>query len=410
MKAIQFNFSIPRYVIGKAAEKVYPPLLWSGLSCTGYKEVPEPELPGPEWVKIQTHLGGICGTDMSTLYLHTSTYYEPFSSFPFILGHENVGTIVEVGAAVQGWQVGDRVTVEPTLWCAPRGFVPAEWCDYCKNGQPNRCTHTTQGALRAGFAIGSCADTGGSWSPRFTAHHSQLYRVPDNVSDENALLVEPFSVGLHAALLGLPEERETVLILGAGTIGLMQLAALRALGCKARILITARYAFQAEAASRLGASEVLQDGALFSQVSALTGGKLFQPKIGKQVFLGGVNTTYECLGSSSALDDALRLTSPGGQVVLVGVPGLTNGVDLSAAFIQELTVKASYIYDHAESWRGRKTRTYELALELMQSGAVDLGWMVTHRYPLEDYAMAFKQVANKKKFPVIKPVFEFPGA
>ena len=93
MKAIRFNVTIPRYVIGKAAGQLYPPLLWSGISCMSYKDIPEPELPGPDWVKLNTRLAGICGTDMSTITLHTSTYYEPFSSSPFTLGHEMVGTI-----------------------------------------------------------------------------------------------------------------------------------------------------------------------------------------------------------------------------------------------------------------------------------------------------------------------------
>jgi threonine dehydrogenase-like Zn-dependent dehydrogenase len=318
-----------------------------------------------------------------------------------------VGTIVEVGPAVQGWQVGDRVTVEPTLWCAPRGFVPEQWCEYCKAGQPNLCTRTTEGDLSPGVATGSCTETGGSWSPVFTAHHSQLYRIPENVSDENAMLVEPFACGLHAALHNIPADDETVLIIGAGTIGLMQLAALRALGSKAKILITARYPFQAEAARELGATEVLTSGDVYNQIAERTNSTLYSPMIGKRVMVGGVDFTFECLGKDSTLDDALRLTKPGGHVVVVGVPGIVKGLDWSAVFIQELTISASYIYDHAEQWNGKTTSTYEIVLEMMSSGAVDLGWMVTHRYSLEEYDTALRQIANKKQYPVIKPVFEF---
>jgi threonine dehydrogenase-like Zn-dependent dehydrogenase len=407
MKAIRFNVTIPRYALGKIAGAVHPSLYWSGISCLSYKDVPEPELPGPEWVKVHTRLAGICGTDMSTITLKTSTYYEPFSSSPFTLGHELVGTIAEVGPEVEGWTVGERVIVEPTLWCAPRGFPEREWCEFCAKGEPNRCTNTTRGDLAPGVATGSCADTGGSWSRVFTAHWSQLYKVPESVSDENALLVEPFACGLHAALQHMPEDDDTVLIIGAGTIGLMQLAALRAAGCQARILITARYPFQAEAAERLGASEVLTGGDTYEQIAERTGGTLYSPILGKRVLGGGADVTFECVGADSTLDDAMRLTKAGGKVVVVGVPGVAKGIDWSAMFDNELTVVASYIYHHADQWQGRTMSTFEIALEMMSSGGLDIGWMLSRRYPLEEYGRALSEFRDKKHHPIIKSVFEF---
>jgi threonine dehydrogenase-like Zn-dependent dehydrogenase len=407
MDAIQFNLTIPRYIIGKIANKVYPPLLWKGMSCTSFKQIPEPELPSPEWVKISTRLAGICGTDMGTITLKTSTYYEPFSSSPFTMGHEVVGVVSEVGGEVQGWQVGERVVVEPTLWCAPRGFPKEEWCSYCQRGEVNRCTNVAHGALSPGMAIGACQDTGGSWSPVFAAHQSQLYRIPDSVSDENALLVEPFACGLHAALQNMTADDETVLILGAGTIGLMQLAGLRVAGSKARILITARYPFQAEAAQRLGADVVLSGGDLYQKIAEQTGGSLYTPILGKQVLVGGAGSTFECVGKDSTLDDAIRLTQAGGRVVVVGLPGMAKGIDWAPIFDNELTVTASYIYHHAERWQGQTRATFDLVLEMMEKGEVDLGWMVSHRYALKDYDRALRENSNKRRHPVIKAVFEF---
>ena len=228
MKAIRFNATIPRYAAGLALGKVSAAQLWSGRSCTFVEDVPVPILPGPDWVRIKTRLGGICGSDLSVIRLNTSPYYSAFTSFPYTFGHENVGTIAEMGPAVTGWQPGERVVVEPLLWCTPRGFE--EQCEFCRRGEINRCLRTNDGALAAGLFIGACRDTGGSWSPYFVAHQSQLYRLPEHLSDENALLVEPFAVGLHPALQHMPADDETVLILGAGTIGLSMLAALRAPG------------------------------------------------------------------------------------------------------------------------------------------------------------------------------------
>ncbi|KAA3646271.1 MAG: alcohol dehydrogenase [Chloroflexi bacterium] len=407
MKAIQFNASVPRYALGLALSRIYTPLLWSGLSCTFASDVPEPELPGPDWVKLRTRYGGICGTDLSAIHLHTSPYYSPFTSSPFTLGHENMGTIAELGSSVSGWQVGERVIIEPTLWCEPRGFAEDDCCEYCAEGIVNQCQRTTEGDLAPGLSIGVHKETGGSWSSAFVAHTSQLYRVPAEISDENALMVEPFACGLHAALNYFPQDDDTVLIVGAGTIGLVTLAALRALGSKAEILISARYDFQAQAAERLGASQVLRGKDLYQQLANHMGASIHQPIIGKPFLVGGPQHTFECSGSDGGLDDAIRVTRSGGQLVIVGVPGIAKGVDWAPIFDKELKLNAAYIYDHAERWQGQTWKTYDLTIDLMQRGLVDLGWMVTHRYALDDYSQALRQHGDKRNHEIIKAVFEF---
>jgi threonine dehydrogenase-like Zn-dependent dehydrogenase len=407
MKAIQFNVTIPRYAFGLVAEKVYPPLLWSGLSCLTMNDVPEPALPGDEWVKINTDLAGICGTDTGTIYLKTSTYYEPFSSKKFTMGHEQVGRIAEVGPGVKSFKVGDRVVVEPTLWCGPRGFKQEDYCEFCAKGHINQCLNITAGDIAPGLFIGGCADTGGSWSRQFTAHRSQLYKVPDSVSDENALLVEPFACTLHPALNHLPGDDETVLIIGAGTIGLMQLAALRALGCKANILISARYSFQKEAAEKLGASEVLIGSDLYAQIAERTGGKTLKTMLGETVFVGGVDHTFDCVGTASSLMDAVALTRANGIVVIVGVPSVVNKMDWTPIFDKELSIHAQYIYHHAENYQGRICSTYDIVLELMESGKLDIGWMLNRTYDLEDYRQALSDLADKKNNPIVKAAFRF---
>lgn len=409
MKAIRFNATVPRYAAGLALAKVRPSLLWSGASCTALEEVPIPALPGPDWVRVRTRLGGICGSDLSAVHLRTSPYYSALVSFPYTLGHENVGVVEEVGPAAEGWQPGERVVVEPLLWCAPRGFAEADWCPACRRGEINRCARTQEGRLAPGLFIGACRDTGGSWSPAFVAHRSQLYRVPPSVSDESALMVEPFACGLHAVLQHPPAEGDTVLVIGCGTIGLTVIAALRALGVRATVLAAARYPFQAEAARRLGADAVLGRDAA-EEVVRRTAAQMRQPMIGKPVVIGGVDLTYECTGADAALEDALRLTRSGGRVVLVGVPGAPKGLDWTPIFAKELTVAAAYTYHHAEPWQGRRRRTFDLALELMASGAVDLGWLVTHRFGLEEYGRALEMASRKGNSGVIKAVFEFPAA
>lgn len=409
MKAVQFNFTIPRYVLGLALRRVFPPFLWSSLSTTSLKEVSPPQLPDADWLRIKTHLGGICGTDLGAIYLHTSPYYSPFSSFPFTFGHENVGTISELGAKVKGWEKGQRVVAEPTLWCAPRGFAEKDWCQYCQRGEINRCQHYAQGPMAPGIMIGTASQTGGSWSENFVAHESQLIAVPDSVSDENALMLEPFACALHAALIDFPSDDEDILILGAGTIGLVTLAALRALGSTARIIVSARYDFQEAAARKLGASEVFRSNDLYAEVAEKIGGRLYKPTIGKRVLVGGADRVYECVGSDSALDDAHRLCKSGGTVVLVGVPGQAKGVDWTAIFSQELKLIAADRYSHSDTHNGKKVRTFDLGMRMMVSGQIDLSWMISRRYQIEDYKKALDHLRKKKNNPIIKAVFEFPS-
>jgi threonine dehydrogenase-like Zn-dependent dehydrogenase len=242
------------------------------------------------------------------------------------------------------------------------------------------------------------------------AHPSQLYPVPDGVSDENALMVEPFAIGLHAAGLGMPAPGETALILGAGTIGLTTLAALRALGFAGRVLMLARHPFQAQAASRLGASEVFvsKSGDAYAWLAEQTGGTVRQPIIGKRVVSGGAHVTFECAGTDSAIDDALRLTHTGGRVILAGVPGMARGVDWTAIFAQELTVTAAHNYNHVEPWGGKTWRAFDLALHFL-AGGLDLGWLVTHRYRLADYKRALHETGKRGDAGMIKAVFEFPA-
>ena len=408
MKAVRFNAAIPHYVLGKALGNFIPEILWGGLSCTYAEDIPRPELPTPEWLRIRTRLGGVCGTDTGNIHLHTSPYYSPFSSFPFTIGHENVGTISELGPQTEGdWAIGERVVVDPLLWCAPRGF--RDTCEFCARGEVNRCQRTTEGSLAPGPMTGTCRDTGGSWSAEFVAHPSQLYRVPASVSDENALMVEPFSIGLHAALLHLPEDGDSVLIVGAGTIGLTTLAALRALGSKARILVLARYPFQAEAARRLGASDVLEtmDADPYTWVAERTGGVVRQPILGRRVVSGGADQTFECVGSDPAIDEAMRFTRDGGTMILVGVPGIARGIDWTALFAQELTVVAARNYHNVEAWHGRSWEAFDLAFHLMESGKVDLGWMVTHRYAIDDFKQALRDAGSRRRSEMIKAVFDF---
>lgn len=407
MKAIQFIGSVPRYLISKSIGPLYPPIFWSPLSNLQYHEVAEPTLPNENWVKIEVRYGGICGSDMSTVFLHNSPTLSAFVSFPYTLGHENVGTIAEVGAQVKGFKEGERVVVDPTLGCQVRGFP--DLCPACQRGDPGLCQRLTEGKIAPGLLTGNCRDTGGSWSPYLVAHASQLFKVPPGVNDENGLLVEPFSVALHAVLRNYPQDEDTVLIIGAGVIGICIVSALRSLGSQARVIVLAKHPFQEEVVKRYGVDQVISlTRDYYQELAHLLGATLRQPLLGKPVVIGGADIVYDCVGNGSGLDDGLRFTRSGGKMVLVGLVGMAKGVDWTSVWLNEIEIKGSWIYG-TELYQGKEIRTFQLALDLMAQGKVDLAPLVTHKFKLDEYRRALAAVADKGKSEVVKAVFAFEG-
>ena len=406
MKALQFDFHPLRYgatlLLGRLSRAAY----WGPLSCLRYRDVPEPPLPGDDWVRVRTWYAGICGSDLNLILLRESPSLSPYSSFPFTLGHENVGVVEETGPAVSDLRVGQRVVVDPPLTCAPRGFT--EPCPACARGDPH-CHRYHEGRLAPGIQIGACRDTGGSWSPCFVAHRSQVFPVPDGVSDEDAVLAEPFACALHAVSLAPPAPGDRVLVVGGGVIGLCTVAALRALGYPCRIVALVRHSFQAEAARVLGADTVVQarGSRRYRAVADALGARLLKPVLGPPVLAGGAPVVFECVGTGPAVDDALRFAAPGGRVVLVGLSAFPRGVDWTPIWFKELHVRGSFVTGSVDLPSGRRVRSLPLALELMRAGKARLGELVTHKFALEEYRTALATLLNRRHTGVIKAVFDF---
>jgi threonine dehydrogenase-like Zn-dependent dehydrogenase len=307
---------------------------------------------------------------------------------------------------VVSFAVGDRVVVDPLLPCAARGIE--EPCELCRRGDFSLCQNFAEGDLAPGFSLGSCRDTGGSWSPSFVAHQSQLYRLPENVSDENGVMVEPFSGPLRAVLRSLPDDDHVVLVVGAGSAGLSVVAALRTLGSRARVIVSARYRFQGEMAKRLGADEVVYPGEqdLLEAVAKATGGRLYASVLGQGLLMGGADVVYECVGTERSVRDSLRLAASGGTIVLVGLPAVLKRVDWMPIWLKELKIMGS-IWSGTETVDGRSVPTYELIVKWMAQGKLDLAPLVTHRFRLDEYRMALAVTANKGRHHAIKSVFVF---
>src|SRR5581483_9608605 len=244
------------------------------------------------------------------------------------------------------------------------------------------------GHLEPGLQTGFCESTGGGWSIAFVAHPSQLVVVPGDLTDEDAVMIEPAACAVHAARA--IEPGGTVAVVGAGTIGLLVIAALAHLARAREIVVSARYPHQQRLARELGATRVVAGATLERVVRSTTGSML----AGDQL-TGGADTVVDCVGSDASLTQALRVVAPGGTVLLVGMPGPSTGADLTGLWHRETAIRGCYAYTRDD---------FQAAVDLAR--AARLGRLVTATYPLARYRDAIEHAANAGTRGAVKIAFD----
>ncbi|MBI4719049.1 MAG: alcohol dehydrogenase catalytic domain-containing protein [Planctomycetes bacterium] len=405
MLALQFRRSLPRYALLKLLGTRLGRAVAGRLSPLALREVPPPRLPNAQWVRITPRLTGICGSDLATICAKGTPYLAPVTSMPFVLGHEVVGTISEVGNEAGDLRLGERVVLHPALGCKVRAITPP--CPACAGGQDAVCRNVARGIIAPGIQTGYCRDTGGGFSSSLVAHRSQVYRVPPELSDTAAVLIEPFACALHAAMRVSPDATDRVLVLGCGAIGLLTIAALRALGCTARVLAVPRHEHQARQAQALGADELLPaSGPLpgrYAVWAKALDADVYPAEIGKPLVIGGADAVFDCVGSSQSIDDGIHFTRSHGTFVLVGMPGAPRGVDWTALWFKEITVRAAYAYG-TEVHAGGARDTFDIAIECMQRMQSKLEPLVGPAFALRDYRAALACALNTGRSGVVKTV------
>lgn len=410
MKAVRLHLSIPRSILAKATARFSADAYWGAMAPLRYEDIPAPRLRGPRWVKVATKLSGICASDMHAIRLEGSldSPLAPFVSFPMVLGHEIVGTVVEVGAAVERVRVGDLVTINPMLSCTPRGIDPV--CPPCRQGEFSLCYNFARGDLPPGLLISGVSGLNGGFAPELVAHEMQCIPVPAEVSLEAAVLTDPIAVTLRSILRNPPGPGDTCLVIGCGILGLGAILCLRALHPDARVVAVAKHPFQQDAARRHGAHEVLApepERALFEQVAALTGGTLYRGYIGRPILMGGVHRIYDCIGSAATIETALRLAECGGRVVVIGVD-VPRRFEWSPLWFREVTLVGSMAVG-MEVFDGELKHTYEIYLDLVRRGRLRVDGLVTHRFPLDAYVEALRACGGRGASGAVKVAFEFAG-
>jgi L-iditol 2-dehydrogenase len=318
------------------------------------EELPMPE-PGPEQVLVAMRAVGICGSDVH--------YYETGGIGPFVvrqpqvLGHEPFGVIAGLGSAGSRHRLGQRVVVEPG--------VPCGRCPQCRSGSYNLCRDIE--FLGNPPVSGTSAPVNGALARYVAVHEDFVHPVPRTVSDAAAALIEPLAVALHAVRRARIEPGSTVLITGAGPIGLLAAQAARAAGATTVVVTDVRDEPLAHA-RRLGATAV--------NVSA---GPLALDGMQHDVFL-------ECSGNSSAMADGIGQLGPHGTAVLVGVGPEEAALPVATIRRREITVTATFRYANA----------FPAALALAAAGSVDLEGLITDRVRLEQVPESFRAAVGRR--------------
>lgn len=385
MKALRFSRKEGRYAAAMAASRLRP---GAGAAVGPLSLIDDdaPELPAPDWVRVYPRLAGICGSDLSTVDGHASRYFEHFVSFPFIPGHEVVGDTDD----------GRRVVLDPVLGHAARGFEPP--FEGAQPGDGDDYRHLTTGDLEPGIQTGFCETTGGAWSTEFVAHPSQLHEVPDWMSDELAVLMEPVAGGVHAALRAKVVDGDTVAVIGAGTMGLVTVAALRHLASPGSILIGAKYPIQRQLAEEFGADVVCAPDELSRAVRRATGSFMIDGRLS-----GGADIVIDAVGSQQSIEAAIGMCRPRGRVVLLGMPSVVE-LDLTALWHRETELIGTYTYGSETTDDGRRTSSFELAFEL--AGKVPFDKMLSATYPLARYVDAIAHAAESGTRGGVKVAFD----
>ncbi|MDH7500468.1 MAG: alcohol dehydrogenase catalytic domain-containing protein [candidate division NC10 bacterium] len=316
------------------------------------KEVTLPD-PGPREVTIQVKACAICGSDV-----HVFKGMHPAAPLPAGAGHELSGVVAEVGKEVTRFKVGDRVCMNPMLFCGK--------CYYCKRAEYNHCVQVT-----------FCYRIGQSGFAQYINRDEDwVYHLPDSLSFEEGAVIEPTSTAVHAAQSSPIQLGSRIALFGAGAIGLQTLQAAKAHGATWAAMVDV-VDYRLDLARELGADVILHaaEGDPVQRIRELTGGL-------------GVDITYECVGLEQTMRQCLAALKKGGVAMALGVfenPELK--LNLQDMVNRELQIRAilAYVWD------------FQAALDLVAAGRIRLKPLISHTFPLSRIQEAFELLLDKRE-------------
>ena len=396
MKALVFRHNLARETASAVGGRVDQRAYVSRFAPVRIEDIEELPLPAKDWVRVQTTFSGLCGSDVKQIILNGSrdNPLTALVSFPHVLGHEVVGRRADTG---------ERVVLNPWLSCIPRGIDPP--CPACQAGRYPWCRNFRSGNLPVSINLGNCAAAAGAHAERFAAHPSQLFAIPDHVSDDAAVLADPVSVSLRSILLAPPAAGETVLVYGSGTLAFAVIALLRHLYPDTEIWAATRPGARAELATRLGAHAVLSSSPdeLVAQVARRMVTTPLQPWSKHDWLQDGPAVVYDTIGSTETVETSLRLLATGGTLVVSGVEP-PKRFEWTPLYFKELRVIGSNGFG-IEEVGGIAKHSMEHYFDFVAAG-LDLTPVITHRFPLSRWGEAVLAVKNSRRTGAVKVLLE----
>jgi threonine dehydrogenase-like Zn-dependent dehydrogenase len=375
------------------------------------EELDQPVPTRPGWVMAKTRLTGICGSDAKQVFGdfgddYTDSALNGHFTFPTVLGHEVVAEIAEVGDGVTSLEVGQRVVLNPWLSCVPRGIEPL--CGACRDGDYSLCWHFLDGPLAAGIHTGTSKDAPGGFAEYLPAHESMWIPVPNGISDEVAVLGDPFAVSLHSVTRNPPPPGGKVLVYGGGALGATATAILRALHPDVEVMVVARFPAQTALARRLGATVVgpYPVEQLLETAAAWSGGVL-QRVDGAlpMAHPGGIDVVYDTVGTGETAEIGVRLLKARGTMVKSGVHAPERW-EWSPLYFKEISWVGSNAFG-VEEVDGVRRHGIAHYLRLVEDGRIDMTGMLTHTFRLDQWREAFIALATQAESGAIKVAFDF---
>ena len=329
-----------------------------GNKAIAVTDLPTPHA-GPGELVLRNQVCGVCGTDVHIYH------GEPGSADvnpPVVLGHEYSGEVVEVGKGVTGFAVGDHVTVDPNIYCGH--------CAYCQNGKKQLCPSME--------AIGVTRDGGFAQYSRIPA--AQAFKLEPTVPWEAAAMAEPLACCLHGIDLAGIQVGDKVCVVGGGAIGLLMVQLAKLSGAS-QIVLSEPNEKRRQVGLQLGANAAIDPTRPDSQ------------EVFAQVLDGGANVVIECVGNVPAVKSAFQFAGKGATVLLFSVPKVDATFDLPLfdVYKKELTIKGSFV----------NPDTHARAVALINSGKVDFGPIITHRFPLDQLPEAIAMQMSDASIKVV---------
>lgn len=341
-------------------------MVLTGIREMEMREVPDPVLKRPDDVLVRMKAVGVCGSDVH--YYTTGRIGNQIVQYPFAVGHECAGEVVEVGPAVRNLSVGSRVAIEPAVICGK--------CDQCLAGRVNTCRKT--------LFLGCPGQIEGSLSEYIVMPEENCFPIKDSTTMEQGTISEPLAIGLYAIEQSIPIRGASVGILGMGPIGWS-------------VLLPALH---------MGAGGIYTTDKVPERCDlARKGGAVYSGLVGRDDVVGdilgmqpeGLDVVFECCGMQEAIDQSLDLLKPGGRLMLIGIPETERiSFDIHKMRRREITLVNVR----------RQRHCVQPALDLIENKLIDVDQMITHRFPFERTREAF-DLLTRYEDGVLKVMIEF---